>query len=222
MIFVLTCDEVDYLEMLFKYCTYQGEEGVEPERYIFRLLFINFSLIKADLFKLHGKLDQKSRTETYLKFKQAETGKKYFGVFQNLGILICTDVASRGLDFDDVKLIIQLDAPPTVTDYVNRMGRTARIGHYGLSLLFLTGTELDYVKKLREHSMIDYYIFELIDLQIEKYEEEDYYAYVEGKIKNEFDNENSAHTFLATLIKQVIIASIKLSCSLRIKRLSIE
>jgi Superfamily II DNA and RNA helicases len=66
--------------------------------------------------------------------------------------MICTDVASRGLDFDDVKLIIQLDAPPTITDYVNRMGRTARIGHYGLSLLFLTESEKDYVKKLKENS----------------------------------------------------------------------
>ena len=61
-------------------------------------------------------------------------------------------MASRGLDFDDVKLIVQLDPPPTITDYVNRMGRTARIGNYGLSLLFLTGTELGYVEKLKEKS----------------------------------------------------------------------
>lgn len=70
------------------------------------------------------------------------------------GIMICTDVASRGLDFDDVKLIIQYDAPPTVTDYVNRMGRTARIGNYGMSLLFLTESEKGYIEHLQENGRI--------------------------------------------------------------------
>ena len=69
--------------------------------------------------------------------------------------MICTDVGSRGLDFDDVKLIIQFDPPPTVTDYVNRMGRTARIGHFGVSLLFLAPSETGYIGRLKENSNLD-------------------------------------------------------------------
>lgn len=66
--------------------------------------------------------------------------------------MLSTDVASRGLDFEDVKLIIQLDPPQSVTDYVNRMGRTARIGHKGLNLLFLGPTETGYAKILEAES----------------------------------------------------------------------
>jgi len=73
-------------------------------------------------------------------------------------VLICTDVASRGLDFDDVKLIIQMDPPSSITDYVNRMGRTARIGNYGMSLLFLTGVELDFVGKLYDKGLFSSFI----------------------------------------------------------------
>ena len=64
--------------------------------------------------------------------------------------MICTDVTSRGLDFEDVKLVIQFDIPATVIDYVNRIGRTARIDHSGMSLLFLFYPELKYIDKLAE------------------------------------------------------------------------
>ncbi len=66
--------------------------------------------------------------------------------------MLSTDVASRGLDFEDVKLIVQFDPPQSVTDYVNRMGRTARIGHKGLNLLFLTNNETGYIKMLENES----------------------------------------------------------------------
>lgn len=66
--------------------------------------------------------------------------------------MLSTDVASRGLDFEDVKLIIQFDPPQSVTDYVNRMGRTARIGHKGLNLLFLNAHETGYIKMLEAES----------------------------------------------------------------------
>ena len=88
---------------------------------------------------MHGKIQQKIRSDTYLKFKKSANG-----------ILICTDVASRGLDFDDVKLIIQFDPPTSMIDYVNRCGRTARINNYGMSLIFLTYAEIKYIDKLQQ------------------------------------------------------------------------
>lgn len=52
-------------------------------------------------------------------------------------VLICTDVAARGLDFFDVKNTILLDMPDSVTEYAHRIGRTARIDNPGTSLLIL-------------------------------------------------------------------------------------
>ncbi len=57
--------------------------------------------------------------------------------FLKSAILICTDVASRGLDFPQVDLIIHYDVNPDPKEYLNRMGRTARLDKSGNSLLFL-------------------------------------------------------------------------------------
>ena len=58
------------------------------------------------------------------------------------GILIATDVASRGLDFKDVDWIIHYDINPDIKEYVNRIGRTARIDNIGNSILFLMKNEM--------------------------------------------------------------------------------
>ena len=60
----------------------------------------------------------------------------------NTGILIATDVASRGLDFQDVEWIIHYDINPDIKEYINRIGRTARIDNIGNSILFLMKNEL--------------------------------------------------------------------------------
>lgn len=63
---------------------------------------------------IHGKQKQQKRTATYFDFCKAETG-----------ILLCTDVAQRGLDFPDVNWIVQYDPPDDPEDYIHRVGRTA-------------------------------------------------------------------------------------------------
>jgi ATP-dependent RNA helicase DDX31/DBP7 len=70
------------------------------------------------------------------------------------GVLFCTDVASRGLDLPLVDRIIQFNAPITPTDYVHRVGRTARVGQKGESILFLTPHEAMFIVKLQDHSII--------------------------------------------------------------------
>jgi superfamily II DNA/RNA helicase len=52
-------------------------------------------------------------------------------------ILVCTDVASRGLDFYDVNNTILLDMPESFTEYTHRIGRTARMDNPGNSLIIL-------------------------------------------------------------------------------------
>jgi superfamily II DNA/RNA helicase len=66
--------------------------------------------------------------------------------------MISTEVASRGLDFPDLSHIILFDVPPTITDYGNQVGRSARFNYTGVSLLLLHYQESDYAEKIRYHS----------------------------------------------------------------------
>jgi ATP-dependent RNA helicase DDX31/DBP7 len=68
-------------------------------------------------------------------------------------VLFCTDVAARGLDLPKVDWILQYDPPCETTDYVHRIGRTARRGFGGSALLFLLPSEAPYVQLLASHGM---------------------------------------------------------------------
>lgn len=63
--------------------------------------------------------------------------------------MISTEIASRGLDFPDLNHIILFDVPPTLTDYGNRVGRSARFNSSGVSLLMLHYQESDYAEQIR-------------------------------------------------------------------------
>jgi ATP-dependent RNA helicase DDX18/HAS1 len=77
-----------------------------------------------------GKQKQQKRTNTFFEFCNAPAGH-----------LLCTDVAARGLDIPKVDWIIQFDPPDDPRDYIHRVGRTARAGKSGKSLLFLLPSE---------------------------------------------------------------------------------
>lgn len=94
------------------------------------------------LMKLHGKLSQQERTKIFLDFRDS-----------NNGVLLCTDVAARGLDLPSVNWIVQYNPPASVTDYVHRVGRTARIGSSGQALLFLLPTEVGFLKVLSQQNL---------------------------------------------------------------------
>jgi ATP-dependent RNA helicase DDX31/DBP7 len=78
------------------------------------------------IYKLHGDMDHNERKKNFFGFDKAQHS-----------ILICTDVASRGLDFKNVEWILQYDLSSSVKDYVNRVGRTARIATQGSSICFV-------------------------------------------------------------------------------------
>jgi ATP-dependent RNA helicase DDX18/HAS1 len=63
--------------------------------------------------------------------------------------LLCTDVASRGLDIPKVDWIIQFDPPDDPRDYIHRVGRTARAGKEGKALMFLLPSEVGFLKWLK-------------------------------------------------------------------------
>ena len=66
-----------------------------------------------------------------------------------IGILVATDIVSRGIDIDDISLIINYDVPHDSEDYVHRIGRTARAGEKGMAIT-LVSQEEQYKFKLIE------------------------------------------------------------------------
>ncbi|XP_050372968.1 DEAD-box ATP-dependent RNA helicase 32 [Argentina anserina] len=86
---------------------------------------------------LHGKMKQEGRMGTYSQFHEKAT------------VLFSTDVASRGLDFNQaVDWVVQVDCPEDVASYIHRVGRTARYQSEGRSLLFVMPSETKMLEKL--------------------------------------------------------------------------
>lgn len=80
---------------------------------------------------------------TYFDFCKATTG-----------VLLCTDVAQRGLDFPEVDWIVQYDPPDDPDDYVHRVGRTARgATGTGKALLFLFEHEVGFLRFLKKQKI---------------------------------------------------------------------
>ncbi|KAL2962049.1 hypothetical protein AAZX31_17G119200 [Glycine max] len=97
------------------------------------------NLIQLNCSSIHGKQKQQSRTTTFFDFCKAEKG-----------ILLCTDVAARGLDIPAVDWIVQYDPPDEPKEYIHRVGRTARgEGGKGNALLFLIPEELQFLRYLK-------------------------------------------------------------------------
>ncbi|KAJ3232059.1 ATP-dependent RNA helicase dbp7 [Chytriomyces hyalinus] len=95
------------------------------------------------IFKLHGNLSQKAREQAYTGFKK-----------HTHSLLICTDVAARGLDLPDISFVIQYDMPSDVKDYVHRIGRTARLGRAGSAVSLLLPSEAKYVDLLKRKGVV--------------------------------------------------------------------
>ncbi|XP_054723890.1 probable ATP-dependent RNA helicase pitchoune, partial [Uloborus diversus] len=86
-----------------------------------------------------GKQKQNKRTVTFFQFCKAKSG-----------ILLCTDVAARGLDIPQVDWIVQYDPPDDPKEYIHRVGRTARgENRNGHALLILRPEELGFLRYLK-------------------------------------------------------------------------
>ncbi|ORZ21298.1 P-loop containing nucleoside triphosphate hydrolase protein [Absidia repens] len=110
--------------------------------YFFKLLKKLPSLSGYDIHSLHGQMETKRRTATYTSFTQLPPAVP--------AILLCTDVASRGLDIPDVDYVIQVDPPQDPKAFAHRCGRAARAGRKGkATVLLVRGREEAYVEFLK-------------------------------------------------------------------------
>ncbi len=100
---------------------------------------------------LHGDMAQVKRTETLQRFKD-----------DKIKLLVCSDVAARGIDVNNVSHVFNYDVPMTADDYVHRIGRTGRAGNTGRAWMMTTDRDekfLDAVQKLIKKK------FDLFDLK---------------------------------------------------------
>ncbi len=81
--------------------------------------------------RLHGGIAQAQRTRVMNKFKNSE-----------FEFLVATDVAGRGIDIDNLELVVNYDLPYDPEDYVHRIGRTGRAGKKGMAMTFVSGRDI--------------------------------------------------------------------------------
>lgn len=88
---------------------------------------------------LHASMQQRQRLKFIDRFKRGD-----------IKVLVATDVASRGLDIDDLRYVLHFQVPRSTDAYIHRCGRTARCGETGLSLLLVNAQEHMSFRKLLE------------------------------------------------------------------------
>ncbi|XP_068166756.1 ATP-dependent DNA helicase DDX31 [Antennarius striatus] len=127
IVFVSSCEVVEFLHSLFTSVLSGSSTNQKPQ---------------LSFLRLHGNMKQEERSEVFQQFSASACG-----------VLICTDVAARGLDLPQVTWIVQYTPPSATAEYVHRVGRTARIGGRGNSLIFLTPTETAFIDELANHNI---------------------------------------------------------------------
>lgn len=89
-------------------------------------LAVSLKRIGLNADAMHSDLDQKQRDDVMLRFKNRQ-----------VDVLVATDIVSRGIDIDDIQLVVNFDVPHDAEDYVHRIGRTARAGRDGRAVTFV-------------------------------------------------------------------------------------
>lgn len=92
---------------------------------------------------LHGDMTQKTRDKVMNKFRNG-----------NIRILVATDVAARGLDIDDVDVIVNYDVPQNHDDYIHRIGRTARAGKNGMAFMLVSKDEHSRFNNIKKNNKV--------------------------------------------------------------------
>lgn len=133
---------VDKLELLKDLMTVENPDSC--------LIFCNTQLRVDEVYnelsklnyacdRIHGGMEQDDRINVMKNYKK--------GLFR---YLVATDVAARGIDIDNINLVINYDVPNTCEGYVHRIGRTGRMGNKGKSMIFVTPSEIRMMDELHQ------------------------------------------------------------------------
>lgn len=105
-----------------------------------------FRRLNLNVGEMHSDLDQSQRDQIMHEFKNGR-----------INILVATDIVSRGIDIDDIRLVINYDVPHDSEDYVHRIGRTARANNDGCSITFVSEKEQTNFKNIEDFLDKDIY-----------------------------------------------------------------
>ena len=134
IVFFSSCESVEYHYKTLRWLAKGGKGKMEDDDDSVQGPY--------EIFRLHGLLSQSERTNVFRNFATTKAG-----------VLLCTDVGARGLDFVGVGATVQVDPPADATTYVHRVGRTARLGSDGEAVLFLQPKEREYADVLADEGV---------------------------------------------------------------------
>lgn len=89
--------------------------------------------------EMHSDLDQDKREDVMLDFKNGK-----------IKVLVATDIVARGIDIDDIELVVNYDVPHEAEDYVHRVGRTARADRDGHAITLISEKEIGKFKRIEK------------------------------------------------------------------------
>ena len=93
---------------------------------------------------LHGELSQGARTQALADFKSSR-----------VRVLIATDVASRGIDIEQMPVVVNYDLPRSPADYIHRIGRTGRAGESGIAISFISADTDAHFRLIEKRNQLD-------------------------------------------------------------------
>lgn len=131
IVFFNTCDTVNFYHKIFN-------QYVTDRSQIFPGLKVT---------KINGEMKQPKRLAVFKEFNDKDAG-----------VLFATDVIARGIDFEKIDNIVQVDIPQDPNFYIHRIGRTARKGKDGLALVIIDESESPYIEYLKEKLVSIYVI----------------------------------------------------------------
>jgi superfamily II DNA/RNA helicase len=86
---------------------------------------------------MHSDLEQAERDKTMQQFKARQ-----------IDVLVATDIVARGIDIDDIKLVVNIDTPHDAEDYIHRIGRAGRAGREGRAVTLVSEKDLQRLQKI--------------------------------------------------------------------------
>ena len=141
VVFLSCCDSVEYHHTLLRMLLLKEDKDINGFDV---LLKKNTEDDAFPIVRLHGNMKRGARREALNRFCRKSNSK---------ALLLCTDVAARGLNLPKVDWIAQFDPPHEVREYVHRVGRTARSGACGRSILFVSPSEIEYISVLANQGL---------------------------------------------------------------------
>lgn len=139
---VYLCHEVNKMQILLKVFEEQPPQRVilfAKSKQDVKNLAIQLKRKGYNCKAMHSDLDQKERDDVMNEFKA-----------RHVDLLVATDIVSRGIDIDDITMVINYDAPRDPEDYVHRIGRTARAGRQGQAITFVSERDFPALRSIEK------------------------------------------------------------------------